>query len=163
MKNYLLTFVLCLFFFGNINSQVPVSSELYLQFEQKDSLLFSNAFNQCNFEATKKMMADDLEFYHDKGGFQNKAQFLKAVQENICSGAPQKPLRKLVPNTLKIFPLYDNGELYGVLQQGEHQFYIKEPEKEAYLTGSALFSTLWIKEKDTWLVKRVYSYEHKGA
>ncbi|MEQ8523163.1 hypothetical protein [Gracilimonas sp.] len=55
----------------------------------------------------------------------------------------------------------DNGELYGAIQRGEHEFYILEPGKEMYKTGFARFTHLWLLEDGEWILKRVLSYDHK--
>lgn len=108
------------------------------------------------------VLSDDLEFYHDTGGIQNRGEFFEAYDSNICSGSLKKPIRKLLPGTLRVFELKDNGELYGAIQQGEHEFYISEPGKELYKTGRARFTHLWLLAEGIWTLKRVLSYDHKG-
>ncbi len=148
-------------FFGIGIAQVETTSELYKTFQQKDSLLFEAGFNNCELSILEAQLTEDLEFYHDQGGIQDKTQFLNAMKENICSSPERKPIRKLTPNTMKVFPLFDQGKLYGAIVEGRHEFYIKEPNKELVKTGSALFSGLWITEKEEWKIKRVYSYHHQ--
>ena len=159
---YLVTFLAVLFFFGNTYAQEPVNSELYNTIIKKDSILFDAGFNNCDLVALEKILAEDLEFYHDVGGYQDKAMFMKAMKENICSSPERKPIRKLTPNTVKVYPLYQNKELYGLIQEGTHEFHIQEPNKELYQTGTALFSILWLKEANDWKAKRVYSYHHEA-
>jgi len=157
-----LTLIFAFIFFGTTIGQVEVDSELFQTLKQKDSLIFHEGFNKCSLLPLENLLTADIEFYHDKGGFQDKAQFMKAMRENICNSPDRKPIRKLAPNTLEVFPLYDNGVLYGALQKGKHEFYIKEPNKELYQTGAALFTILWIKENDDWKAKRIYSYHHEA-
>jgi len=159
LKNIALLF--SFIFFGSVCAQVDSQSELYKTFQKKDSLLFDAGFNNCELDILEEQLTEDLEFYHDQGGFQNKTEFLQAMKNNICSSPNAKPIRKLVPNTLKVYPLYDQGVLYGSIVEGAHEFYIKEPDKELYQTSSALFSGLWILENDEWKIKRVYSYHHQ--
>ena len=161
-SSYLVTILGALFFFGSSYAQELVNSELYTTFIKKDSILFEAGFNNCDLVALEKVLAEDLEFYHDVGGFQDKAMFMKAMKENICSSPERKPIRKLTPNTVKIYPLYQNKALYGVIQEGVHEFHIQEPNKELYQTGNALFSILWLKVADDWKAKRVYSYHHQA-
>ena len=158
----LISFISVFMFFGIGIAQVEISSELYKTFQQKDSLLFEAGFNNCDLTTLELQLTEDLEFYHDKGGVQDKAQFLKAMKENICSSPERKPIRKLTPGTMKVFPLYDQGNLYGAIVEGKHEFYIKEPNKELFKTGSALFSGLWILKNEDWKIKRIYSYHHKS-
>ena len=161
-KHSILTPLLFFIFFGIISAQVDTKSELFQTLKQKDSLIFQEGFNKCQLIPLENLLAVDLEFYHDKGGFQDKALFMQAMRENICGSPERKPIRKLSPNTLEVFPLYNNGELYGALQKGKHEFYIQEPNKELYQTGTALFTILWIKENEDWKAKRIFSYHHEA-
>ena len=111
----------------------------------------------------KGFISDDLEFYHDQGGLTtNKEDFLNAVKNNICSKPEMKPIRKIVQGSLEVFPLYENGKLYGAIQKGVHDFYIREPSKELYKTSSAKFTHVWILNNNEWILKRVLSYDHKN-
>lgn len=143
-------------------AQIEASSELFLELEEKDSLLFDQGFNECKLTTTESLISEDLEFYHDVGGVQNKEDFFKAIRENICSEGPQKPIRKLVEGSLSVFPLRNGGELYGAIQKGVHEFYIKEAGKDLYQTGSAKFTHVWILEDGNWKLKTVLSYDHQG-
>lgn len=162
MKNiyFLLLILLGVQFAGH--SQVAKDSELFLQLKGMDSLLFEEGFNKCNFDALDSIVSEDLEFYHDQSGLsKTKAQFLTTIKENICASPDKKPIRKLESKSLEVFPLYNNGELYGAIQEGEHNFYMKEPGKEMYFTSTARFIHLWMLEDGNWLLKRVLSYDHK--
>jgi hypothetical protein len=142
---------------------VSQNSELFKTLKANDSIIFEIGFNECHLDPMIQLLSEDLEFYHDLGGFQDKEAFILAMKENICGNTSQKPIRKLVPGTMKVFPLYNKSELYAALQEGKHEFYIKEPHKDLYITGEALFSILWIKEEGVWKAKRVYSYDHKAS
>ncbi|AOW21834.1 nuclear transport factor 2 family protein [Urechidicola croceus] len=148
--------------FQNIHSQVAKDSELYLEFKRIDSFLFDNSFNKCKLEMIDSIISNDLEFYHDKGGLDfGKESFMTAMKNNICANWDKKPIRKLVDDSMEIYPLYENNVLYGVIQNGIHEFYIKEPKKELYKTGIAKFTSVWLNENDTWVLKRVLSFDHK--
>lgn len=146
---------------SGVQAQVDERSELFHALAENDSLLFVEGFNKCNREKFEGLMAADLEFYHDTGGFQDREDFFIAYSNNICSGSEKKPIRKLIPGTLMVFELRDNGEIYGAIQRGEHEFYIKEPDKEMYKTSFARFTHLWLLEDGEWILKRVLSYDHK--
>ncbi|MCH9660687.1 MAG: nuclear transport factor 2 family protein [Bacteroidetes bacterium] len=153
-------FLLC---FGISQAQVDVNSELHQTFIKLDSLAFDEGFNNCDLTSLESLLSNDLEFYHDLAGIQNKEGFLKAMKENICSNEDRKPIRKLTPNTLKVYPMYNNGVLYAAIAEGKHEFYMQEKGKELYQTGDALFSGLWVKDGEDWKMKRVYSYHHQGV
>jgi len=144
-------------------SQVLEDSSLFLQLKKMDSIVFQEGFNQCNLVALETTIHPEFEFYHDVGGSSEKNIFLENMKNNICSSPEQKPIRKLVKGSLKVFPLYNQGELYGAIQNGDHEFWIQEPNKELYQTGFAKFSTTWLLIEGNWVMKNVLSYDHKAA
>ena len=162
MKN-ILTCLIALLLVNSVSAQESPDSDLFQQLKSGDSLLFDLGFNQCRIEAYEKFISEDLEFYHDQGGLSTtKEEFLDSVRNNICSNSDKKPIRKLIPESLEVFPLYNNGKLYGAIQKGAHDFYIQEPDKELYKTSSAKFTHVWILENNEWILKRVLSYDHKS-
>lgn len=157
-------FFLFLFFgiFSSGNSQAAKDSELFIQLKNMDSLFFEAGFNNCEIAALEPYVSNDLEFYHDQSGVStSREEFLQAVQQNICSTPDRKPIRQLKTESLEVFPLYNMGELYGAIQKGEHDFFIKEPEKELIFTSTARFTHLWLLKEESWILKRVLSYDHK--
>lgn len=160
LKNLFSLLLFTSVFIQTSNAQVEESSELFRELANKDSLLFEQGFNECNLTVTASLISDSLEFYHDVSGVQNRDGFFKAIRQNICSGAPQKPIRKLVQGSLEVFPLNDDGKLYGAIQKGVHEFYIKETGKELYQTGTAKFMHVWVLEEESWKLKTVLSYDH---
>ena len=82
---------------------------------------------------------------------------------NICSSPNKKPIRKLVEGSMEVYPLYNNGELYGAIQNGTHEFYITDPEKELYRTGIAKFTSTWLLIDGNWVLKNALSFDHKAA
>lgn len=162
MKNIILFFFAVLYA-GLSFGQVEKDSDLYKKLKSRDSLLFDRGFNKCKISEFQDFVSNDLEFYHDQAGITtNKEDFLKAVKNNICGNADKKPIRRLREESLEVFPLYQNGALYGAIQKGIHDFFIKEPNKDLYQTGTARFTHLWIKENNEWILKRVLSYDHKN-
>lgn len=144
-------------------SQVDGDSPLFLQIEALDSLLFERGFNECEISAFEAHISEDLEFYHDQGGLSTtRAEFLNDVKQNICSSPQRKPIRRLKEGSLQIFPLYDQGVLYGAIQKGEHDFFIREPGKEPYQTSTAKFTHVWLLQGELWILKRVLSYDHSS-
>lgn len=103
-----------LFSFG----QEPNKTELFKKLYQKDSIIFERTFNKGELEKLAPIIASNFEFYHDVAGIQDRATFLKAVKNNICRNNDAKFIRKLVPNSLEVFPLKKNGKLYGAIQRG---------------------------------------------
>ncbi|WP_299217537.1 hypothetical protein [uncultured Dokdonia sp.] len=143
-------------------AQVDQNSKLFLELEKMDALLFEEGFNNCSKDAMEIALSEDLEFYHDKGGItKGKSTFITSFLTNMCD-TNKKPIRKLVPGSLTVFPLRKNGTLYGAIQKGVHEFFIKEPGKELYKTEVAPFTHVWLKENTGWKISRVLSYDHKA-
>jgi hypothetical protein len=104
-----------------------------------------------------------LRFYHDQGGFQDKTKFLENTANNICGSPSQKPIRKVAPESLEVFPLYASGKIYGAIQTGVHHFYIRENGKKDLWTSTARFTHLWILENESWKLTEVLSYDHQST
>ena len=149
--------------FQTLTGQVENDNILYLQLKKMDSLVFTEGFNKCNLVTLENIIAEDFEFYHDVGGIQEKEKFLESMKNNICATPNNKPIRKLVEGSIEVFPLYNQGQLYGAIQNGAHEFWIQEPNKELYQTGEAKFSTTWLLINGQWMMKNVLSFDHKAA
>lgn len=144
------------------NAQIKESSDLFKELAEKDSILFDQGFNECNLTETGQLISEDLEFYHDVAGVSDREGFINAIRQNICSGSPRKPIRRLVGASLEVFPLLNNGQIYGAIQKGSHEFFIKEPGKELYQTGIVKFTHVWVLQNGSWKLKTVLSYDHQG-
>ncbi|NRA48339.1 MAG: nuclear transport factor 2 family protein [Phaeodactylibacter sp.] len=154
---------LCLIFIVPAFGQQEDSmlQELFEELKAKDSLIFKLGFNECDTAQLRALLSDDLEFYHDQSGIMDsKEAFIQNVP-NLCK-MEYKPIRELVEGSLEVFPLYSNGNLYGAIQKGVHEFYGEEPGKPKYLTSTAKFTHVWIIENDEWRLKRVLSYDHQS-
>ena len=127
------------------------SGELFEKIQSLDTKLFE-AYNHCDLKTQGAMIADDLEFYHDKTGLSvGKDPFLAAIKQNICG----KVERTLVPGSLEVYPL--NG--YGAVEIGVHRFHqAGHPEDPG---GEAKFITLWRNNDGEWKLTRAISYDHQ--
>ncbi|MGN7759255.1 nuclear transport factor 2 family protein [Chryseobacterium sp. 22532] len=142
-----------------VYSQVKTTDELYKTAKKLDSLVFDVGFNKCDLSHYKSIVSKDLEFYHDKGGITSgEPAFTASIKNNIC-GSRNKVKRDLVPNSMKVYPLYNNNVLYAFIEEGEHEFF--EFSNDKWNQGSrAKFTILWILEDKQWKMKRVLSYDH---
>lgn len=116
-----------------------------------DKELF-DAYNGCNLDKLGTLVADDLEFYHDKTGLAvGKQLFLDAIKNNICG----KVTRQLVPGTLEVYPIHG----YGAVEIGVHRFH--HPGTQDHdVVGEAKFVTLWQYKDGAWKITRAISYDH---
>jgi hypothetical protein len=129
----------------------PSSSALFQTIQSLDAVLF-DAYNHCDLEKFGSMLADDLEFYHDRGGFSRGRQAaVDGVRNNICG----KVIRELVPGTLEVYPIAN----YGAVEIGVHRFHHPGHETTEPV-GEAKFVHLWQYKDGTWRINRVISFDH---
>lgn len=147
-------------FCGNPNAQINKNSTLFLELKNQDSIFFERGFNNCDINYMDNILEENLKFYHDKGGFQDKKLFMERSKQYLCGNPIQKPIRKVLSNSLQVFPLFNNGVLYGAIQSGEHQFYIREKNKNDILQGQAKFTTVWTFKNNIWKINEILSYDH---
>lgn len=136
-------------------------SEVYETLKANDSLLFDRAFNNCETHYLEQLISENFEFYHDQSGVINsKSDFINVMKTGICNPNNTTKSRRELVGKLEVFALYNNGTLYGALQNGTHKFFENTQGKE--VAGSiAKFSHLWILEHKTWTLKRVISFDHQ--
>lgn len=126
------------------------AGELFTTIQSLDTKLF-DAYNHYDLTTLGTLIADDLEFYHDKTGLSaGKGPFLAAIQQNICG----KVERTLVPASLEVYPLKG----YGAVEIGVHRFHHPAHPEEGM--GEAKFVTLWQNKDGVWKVTRAISYDH---
>lgn len=144
-------------------AQEKHDSKLFKTLKSRDSLLFDVGFNKCDIAQFEALVSDDFEFYHDQSGVtRSKSEFTKSIRDGLCK-LSYKPRRELVEGSLEVYPMYDNGVLYGAIQSGEHRFYAIEKDKPEYLTSTARFIHLWKLENGEWKLIRALSFDHKPA
>ncbi|QLG44033.1 nuclear transport factor 2 family protein [Costertonia aggregata] len=165
MFKNILVIIVIIFSTNALSAQVAEDSELYRTLKQYDSILFNAAFNTCNTDVLEKIFTEDFEFYHDKGGMTiGRESFLKPMKENCAkmdAQQPQPAKRILLEGSLRVYPLYNKGALYGAIQHGVHRFEFLDANKEYQKGDIAKFTHVWIKENNTWKVKRELSYDHQ--
>ena len=159
-----LAFFFALFLFSlttAAKAQVGENSALFKTVMALDSQLFNDGFNHCRLERFEPLIADDLAFFHDTSGMQQRSQFLSGFKQNICANPNGKPWRTLVPGSTQVFILENNGVLYGAIQQGVHRFHTQgqNPQKHGYT--EAKFSHVWLLNKGQWQLKTALSFDHQ--
>jgi len=130
-----------------IRKYIPTDPELYRQIEQMDQTFF-DAYNQCDMKKQEAIYADDIEFFHDKGGLMtSKKELLEATQKNICG----KVTRILIPGSIEVYPINH----YGAVEMGFHRFFNnQEPNAES---KPSKFIIVWKKENELWRIAKVVS------
>jgi len=158
-KTGFLLLLLCLT--TKLFGQEQHSSELYRTLQEKDSLLFNVGFNTCDIRQFENLISDHFEFYHDLGGItKSKVEFISGIQNGLCK-SEYKSRRALLRGSLQVYPLQQNGVLYGAIQTGKHRFYETGKNKQEYPTSIAQFTHVWLLENGVWKFSRGLSYDHQ--
>jgi hypothetical protein len=143
----ILLYIVILFVANILSAQVDTTSELYQTIKKLDHTYFT-AYNECNMEVQEKMYAENLEFYHDKGGLAtDKTELLKSIKKNICG----KVTRTLVEDSMEVHEIKG----YGAVQIGMHEFYNnQEPNAQS---NPSKFIVIWKQTAEKWEMSRVIS------
>ncbi len=161
MKQILFSLIFLALCMCNSLAQADRNSDLFIEFKKLDSIFFDRGFNKCDMDYLQSRIADDLKFYHDQSGFQDRNAFFENIRKYICNNSERKPIRKVDTNSLEVFPLHNNGVLYGAIQKGIHHFYLRENGKDDLWTSTAKFTNVWILNNKTWTLSEVLSYDHQ--
>jgi hypothetical protein len=145
-----------------IFGQVEENSEIFQQLKANDSLLFNVGFNHCNTDPFLKLLNEDFEFYHDKGGITtSKTEFISNFKTGLCkSPSTYQSRRELIEGSLEVFELKNNNVVYGAIQKGIHKFYEKQVGKDETSGSTARFTHLWLLVNNEWKLSRSLSYDH---
>jgi hypothetical protein len=146
----LLVLLLTLPFSGARAQSTDTPENLLKTIQALDTRLF-DAYNHCELATFSSMVAEDVEFYHDKTGLAVGRQALvDGIKNNICS----KVTRELVPGTLEVYPIAN----YGAVEIGVHRFHHPHDDSN---NGEAKFIQLWQNKNGSWKITRVISFDHK--
>lgn len=127
---------------------IPSGEELNRTIAALDTKVF-DAFNTCDMKAFGDYFAEDVEFYHDKGGVQHSREVVvETTRKNIC----HKVRRELV-GSLEVYPIKD----YGAIEMGTHRFCQIDTGK---CEGIGKFMNIWRYQNGQWQMTRVVSYDH---
>ncbi len=152
LKTVLFLFIILISYNTNSQNIEKTGKDLFDTLKMADRLLFDVGFNECNIQQVAQLVADDIEFYHDKDGItKSKTKFLASIKDNLCSSGKNILTRVLDESSLEVFPLYKDDKLYGAIQNGIHNF----------AQTKASFSHVWLIKKGEWKLARVLSYNHK--
>lgn len=129
----------------------------------KKDASFWKAYNACDIAGMEIYLAEDLEFYHDKGGITNGREKLsESLRAGLCKTGKNYLRREVVPGNVTIYPLNDQNRTYGAIISGGHLFYVIEGDSER-LDGQAKFTHLWLKKNGEWKMHRILSFDHRPA
>lgn len=131
-----------------IPAYLPESPGLHDTIVRMDSLFF-DSYNKCKLDVFESFIAEDIEFYHDRGGLStSKPGLVESIKNNICG----KVTRELLAGSIEVYPIPN----YGAVEMGAHRFYNNQ-EKEAGPSRFSKFVHIWKNENGNWRISRVVS------
>lgn len=132
-------------------SKAAARDELYQTVARLDTEMFA-AFNAHDVNKLMAYFADNVEFYHDKGGLSNFAQ----TKEGFARLFAQSPdiTRTLVSGTLEAYPVKEYGAMHIATQRFCH---VENGRNDC---GNSKFVMIWQQQAGTWRITRVVSYDH---
>jgi len=133
------------------NSAIPeyvaVDMALHETIVAMDNKFFA-AYNQCDMDTQAAMYAQDMEFFHDKGGLMtSKSEILAATERNICG----KVSRELVAGSVEVYPIAN----YGAVQIGFHKFHNNQEPNAPSVPSK--FIIMWHNVEGQWQITKVIS------
>ena len=91
---------------SHIHAQIGAAPDLLFSDNPVVGSQLFDAYNHCDLDKFDSFMVDDLDFYHDLGGFSGSRQItIEGVKNNIYG----KVTRELVPGTLEVYPIANYG------------------------------------------------------
>lgn len=126
-----------------------------------EASLYRAVFDDCDADALSRLVAPEMEFFHDKGGQVAKSglDFVAAIRgscANQRAGKEVRTRRELIPNSISVYRM--GG--YGALAVGSHRFFHLPDAQPEVPTEHARFANLWRLEGGHWLLARVLSFDH---
>ncbi|MDH5822848.1 nuclear transport factor 2 family protein [Luteimonas sp. RD2P54] len=119
---------------------------------------FFAAFNACDVDRHLAMVDEDLEFYHDKGGFTKGRGGMERMARERCTSGRPKLRRELVEGSLQVHPVPGHG----AIQEGSHRFYVTEQDGGERLIEIARFVHVWEDGSAGWKIVRALSFDHRS-
>lgn len=143
---------------------MPDGPALRSSIEARDTELFELFFRGCDPVRLRTMLADDLEFYHDKVGFVfRNAEAMVADYAKQCAERAKpdawRSRRELVVSSLIVDPVPGHG----AMEAGDHLFYERRGDGPEKLVGQARFAMVWKWDGGQWKLSRVLSFGHGPA
>lgn len=142
---------------------LPEGTALIEAIAARDAEFFKVFFEGCDPARVRTMIADDVEMYHDKGGFVWRgadgviADYAKACEERRKPDA-WRSRRELVRDSLRVDPVPGHG----AIEDGVHVFYERKGDGPERLAGRARFTQLWTLGADGgWRLARIFSFAHE--
>ncbi|MEL6543305.1 MAG: nuclear transport factor 2 family protein [Myxococcota bacterium] len=145
-------FVLCCSVHASADSGVRYTyenrdPELFKALAEADKRYF-DAYNRCDLDTQRSMLAEDFEFYHDGGGLnRSRDDVIAAIKQNVCG----RISRVLFEGNLEAYPIPGHGAVL----MGLHAF--KDTREPGRPLVPSRFIGVWVQEEGVWKLSRVIS------
>lgn len=129
---------------------------LTVQVSAMDNQYFE-AYNARNLNIMQELHAEDVEFYHDKGGLlTGKKAVIKSIERFFTK--EERIRSELVPGSRQVFPLAG----VGAVLTANRIFYSMRPGKAERPAETARVIAIWrALPNNKWEVCRIVSYDHQ--
>jgi peptidoglycan hydrolase CwlO-like protein len=142
---------------NNINRILHRVEALQNTKQEKAIMIENSKLNQLSLQ-TEKEKRDEMVQKLGKEMDDLKGQIAK---KNRAAAEINAKIRKVIEESLEVYPMYNEGVIYGAVQTGIHDFYIRESNKADIKTSTAKFIHLYLLVNGNWLLKEVISFDHK--
>ncbi len=133
---------------NSVPSYSPGNIALHDTVSMLDSIFFE-AYNNCRLYVFDSLISEDIEFYHDQGGFSNsKSGLIESLKNNICG----KVSRIILTGSIEVYQIPN----FGAVQFGYHRF-INSQEPPNSTSRYSKFVHTWKRESTGWKLFRVIS------
>ncbi|HEY8559917.1 MAG TPA: nuclear transport factor 2 family protein [Pyrinomonadaceae bacterium] len=164
MKTLLLLILSICCFVITSSAQAEAEDETATKTILEKDRLFWTGYNACDAARMNELIADDVEFYHDKGGITlGKSALADSLEKNLCGDPNFRTRREAAAGTVKVYLLKNSNALYGAIVSGDHYFFNSRGGKPEKRDGLAKFANLWILKDGAWKMARILSYDHRPA
>jgi Domain of unknown function (DUF4440) len=129
----------------------PDDKKLHNTIATLDSIFFYN-YNTCDVHLKQyaDFYAEDVEFYHDKGGVMTlKKDIIGGTEKYVCG----RVTRELMPGSIEVYPIKD----YGAVEMGLHKFHNKNEDETKNPSHFGKFVIVWQLKNEDWKIAKVIS------
>lgn len=143
---------------------IPAQPALTDAIVARDAEFFALYFLGCDPARLRTMLAPDIEFYHDKGGFVFRdadAMIADYAKECAARKTPDawRSRRELARASLHVDPVPGHG----AIADGEHYFYERKGDGPEKRVGYGRFTIVWALTPDGWRMSRALSFAHRPS
>nr|WP_199077718.1 nuclear transport factor 2 family protein [Pedobacter sp. ASV19] len=136
------------------------AAALYKILAIKDSLVYDDILNTCNFNELSSILAPDFQFLQDNGGPKytgvvDRDRFINDFKSYCARNndpASEKKVRRVVAGTLQAYTSGDNT----AIQMGVQNYYLTKAGQSERLIDVSRFINTWVLKNGEWKMTRQF-------